>query len=395
MYNKEQIGANVPHDLTEPIQGTDTGPLKGLSFMVKDLFEVKGHKTGNGSPDFLAQNKAAKKTAPVVQKLIDSGACLTGITICDEFFYSLTGINAHYGSPVNVRARGRMAGGSSSGSAASVSASLCDFSVGSDTGGSVRVPASFCGLYGIRPSHGQINLDGATPMAPSFDTPGWFTQDAELLKVIGDVLLSENSQESGEFSLHIAKDAFAQATDDVNRILTSVCDKIGDKIPFGKPVKINDGDFLEWREAFRIIQAYEVKSTTLKWVKANQPKLGPGIKERFQMAEQITDIQYKEASITRMNVCNRLDEIMKMECVLVIPTTPVIAPLVSTPPDKLETFRQNTMALTCIAGLTGLPQITMPIAELNGCPIGLSIIGKKHSDKALLKLACEISKRLA
>ena len=113
------------------------------------------------------------------------------------------------------------------------------------------------------------------------------------------------------------------------------------------------------------------------------------------MAEQITDTQYKEASITRMNVCNRLDDIMKMECVLVIPTTPVIAPLVSTPPDELETFRQNTMALTCISGLTGLPQITMPIAELNGCPIGLSIMGKKRSDKALLQLACEISKKLA
>ena len=395
MYNKEQIGANVPHDLTEPIQGSDIGPLKGLNFMVKDLFEVKGHKTGNGSPDFLAQNKVAKKTASLVQKLLDSGASLTGITICDEFFYSLTGINAHYGSPLNVRALGRMVGGSSSGSAASVSASLCDFSIGSDTGGSVRVPASFCGLYGIRPSHGEINLDGATAMAPSFDTPGWFARDAELLRVIGDILLPKNSQDLTKFSLHIVTDAFAQATDDVNQVLISVCDKIGDKIQFGKPVNINDGGFLEWREAFRIIQGYEVKSTTLKWVKANQPKLGPGIKERFQMAEQISDVQYKEASITRENVRNRLDEIMKMGCVLVIPTTPVIAPLVSTPADELETFRQNTMALTCIAGLTGLPQITMPVAELNGCPIGLSIIGKKYSDKALLQLACEISKKLA
>jgi amidase len=394
MYDKDQIGANVPHDLPGPVEGADKGPLKGLDFMVKDLFAVAGHKTGNGSPDFLAQTKAATQTAPLVQKLLDNGACLTGMTICDEFFYSLTGINAHYGSPVNVRARDRMAGGSSSGSAASVAASLCDFSIGSDTGGSVRVPAAFCGLYGIRPTHGEIDLTGATEMAPSFDTAGWFARDAELLKIIGDVLLPDQACDISDCIFHLATDTFAQATDDVQQSLHSVCDKINTLMPFGNQIEINKGVYLEWREAFRIIQAYEVKSTTLKWVKAHQPALGPGIKERFEMAEQITDTEYKHAQNIRKSVCERLDEIMEDGCVLVIPTAPVIAPLVATPAAELETFRQNTMALTCISGLTGLPQVTMPVAEVSNCPIGLSMIGKKHSDKMLLRLSYELSKHL-
>ena len=394
MFDKVQIGANVPHDLTSPVEGADTGPLKGLDFMVKDLFAVAGHKTGNGNPDFLAQTKAATQTAPLVQKLLDNGACLTGMTICDEFFYSLTGINAHYGSPVNVRARDRMAGGSSSGSAASVAASLCDFSIGSDTGGSVRVPAAFCGLYGIRPTHGEIDLTGATEMAPSFDTAGWFARDAELLKIIGDVLLPDQACDISDCIFHLASDAFAQAIDDVQQSLHSVCDKINTLMPFGNQIEINKGAYLEWREAFRIIQAYEVKSTTLKWVKAHQPTLGPGIKERFEMAEQITDTEYKHAQNIRKSVCERLDEIMEDGCVLVIPTAPVIAPLVATPAAELETFRQNTMALTCISGLTGLPQVTMPVAEVSNCPIGLSMIGKKHSDKMLLRLSYELSKHL-
>ena len=394
MYDKEQIGANVPHDLLNPIQGADKGPLKGLSFMVKDLFEVVGHKTGNGSPDFFAQSKEATKTAPLVQKLLDNGACLMGMTICDEFFYSLTGINAHYGSPVNIMATDRMAGGSSSGSAASVAASLCDFSIGSDTGGSVRVPAAFCGLYGIRPSHGEIDLTGATAMAPSFDTAGWFARDAELMKIIGDVLLPELSTGNLNCTLRLAKDAFAEATYDVRQTLHSICDKISTMMPFGNQIEINNGTYFKWREAFRVIQGYEVKSTTLKWVKAHQPKLGPGIKERFEMAERITDAEYKKAQIIRQSVCERLDEIMEDGCVLVIPTAPVIAPLVSTPANELETFRQNTMALTCISGLTGLPQVTMPAAKVSNCPIGLSLIGKKHSDKTLLQLSCEISKQI-
>ena len=146
--------------------------------MVKDLFDIEGRKVGNGNPNFYEHATPARDTAPVITRLLEAGASLTGITICDEFFYSVLGSNAHYGQPVNSRAPGHVTGGSSCGSAAAVAASMCDFALGSDTGGSIRVPASFCGLYGLRPTHGRIALDGVTPMAPSFDTVGFLTRDA-------------------------------------------------------------------------------------------------------------------------------------------------------------------------------------------------------------------------
>src|SRR3546814_5268446 len=180
----DTVGAFVPHTLSEPLRGSGTCPLAGLTFAVKDLYDIAGRKTGNGSPDFLAWTKPASATAPSVRKLLDAGADCVGVTICDEFFYSLTGANAHYGTPGNARAPGRMPGGSSSGSAAAVAAGLCDFALGSDTGGSVRVPAAFCGVYGIRPTHGRVDLAGGRAMAPSYDTGGWFADDAALFRAI-------------------------------------------------------------------------------------------------------------------------------------------------------------------------------------------------------------------
>ncbi|MEY4597415.1 MAG: hypothetical protein RLZZ445_212, partial [Pseudomonadota bacterium] len=173
------------------IKGSGAGPLAGLTFGVKDIYDIAGHKTGFGSPDWLATHDAAAKTAPVVAQLLAAGADMVGKTQTDELTYSLNGENAHYGTPVNVSAPGRIPGGSSSGSAAATAGRLVDFALGSDTGGSVRAPASFCGIYGIRPTHGRVSLAGACALARSFDTAGWFARDAALLERIGRVLLGE------------------------------------------------------------------------------------------------------------------------------------------------------------------------------------------------------------
>ena len=133
-----------------------TGPLAGLTVVIKDMYDIAGERTGGGNPDWLAAQQPATKNAAVVQKLLDAGATITGKTICDEFFYSVAGVNAHYGTPVNPRAPDRLPGGSSSGSASAAASDACDFAIGSDTGGSIRVPSSFCGLYGIRTTHGRV-----------------------------------------------------------------------------------------------------------------------------------------------------------------------------------------------------------------------------------------------
>ena len=190
ILDRDTCGAFCRHTHVE-LAGAASGPLAGLTFAAKDIYDVAGHKTGFGSPDWFATHDAAVATAPVVQRLLAAGAHMVGKTHTDELTYSLYGENAHYGTPVNVNAPGRIPGGSSSGSAAAVAAALVDFALGSDTGGSVRAPASFCGIYGMRPTHGRVPLAGACPLAASFDTAGWFARDAALLARIGRVLLAE------------------------------------------------------------------------------------------------------------------------------------------------------------------------------------------------------------
>ena len=168
---KDPVNCFVPHS-PPIIEGNPSGPLQSLKFSVKDLYNIAEYKTGNGNPSWLETHEPATDTAEIVESCLNAGATMIGKVICDEFFYSFIGENAHYGTPINSAAPSKIPGGSSSGSAASVASGICDFSLGSDTGGSVRIPAAFCGLYGLRPTLGRLSLSGATPMAPSFDTAG-------------------------------------------------------------------------------------------------------------------------------------------------------------------------------------------------------------------------------
>jgi len=155
----ENIAAFCGHDAVT-LAGAPDGPLAGLRFAVKDVFDIAGRVACCGNPDWLATHAPAARTAPAVQRLLDAGADLAGMTITEELVMGMTGENPFYGAPVNVNAPGRVCGGSSSGSAAAVAAGLVDFALGSDTGGSVRVPSSFCGLYGIRTTHGRLPVAG-------------------------------------------------------------------------------------------------------------------------------------------------------------------------------------------------------------------------------------------
>src|SRR5262244_2129404 len=205
----------VPHDIAAPIKGAKSGPLAGLIAVVKDMYDIAGERMGCGSPEWLATHAPATRNCPLVQKILDAGATISGKTVCDEFFYSVSGANAHYGTPVNARAPGRLPGGSSAGSAAACGANACDFALGSDTGGSVRVPASFNGVYGLRPTHGRVDLSGAMAMAPSFDVAGWFAAAPGILRRVGTVLLQGHAVEERITRLFVASDGLAQADDAV------------------------------------------------------------------------------------------------------------------------------------------------------------------------------------
>lgn len=387
----DPVGALVPHNIAEPIRGSGKGPLAGRTFVVKDQYHIAGRKISNGSPDYLAWTSEESETAPSVQKLLDAGADIVGIAICDEFFYSLTGANAHYGTPSNARAPGRMPGGSSSGSASALSAEMCDFALGSDTGGSVRIPASFCGLYGIRPTHGRVDLSNAHAMAPSFDTAGWFANDAKLFRDIGPVLLDNAATPGAPKRMLKITDAFERTDPAVAEAVSKIVDAAAGVLPDAQDIHIAGDDTLEvWWDAFRVLQAGEIAGTNLPWVEEHKPNLGPGIKERFAMAAAITPEEIRAANEVRRRVQNRVLSLAEPDTILCLPTAPVIAPKLDATPDDLEFFRANTMALTCIAGHTGLPQITVPAAEIDGCPAGLSFIGWPGGDEALLDLAAAI-----
>ena len=387
----DPVGALVPHTLQEPLLAVTSGPLAGLTFMVKDLFAIAGRKVSNGNPDFYEHATPAHETAPVITRLLDAGASCTGITICDEFFYSVLGSNAHYGQPVNSRAPEHVTGGSSCGSAAAVAASMCDFALGSDTGGSIRVPASFSGLYGLRPTFGRIDTNGATPMAPSYDTIGFLAREAELARKIGHVLLEGDGVAAKIDRLILAEDFFGHAEASADQALWRVLASIGPALPAPEHRTIVGEEIDEWRDAFRLIQGFEIQSTLLPFIQSHNVDLGPGIKERFEAAAQITYAEAEAARTKRTEIVNHLTALVPPGTLVVLPTTPTLPPEREIPDGaSFSEFRTQTLGYTCLAGHAGLPQISIPATEAAGCPIGLSFIGWKGADEALLDLAVRI-----
>ena len=381
----------VPHDLQTPLRGAAAGPLAGLTAVVKDMYDIAGTRTGGGSPEWLAAQKPAVRHAAAVEKILAAGATITGKTICDEFFYSVTGINAHYGMPLNLRAPGRIPGGSSSGSAAACGANACDFALGSDTGGSVRIPAAFNGLYGLRPSHGRVDLSGAMAMAPSFDVAGWFANVPGIFHRVGEVLLRGDAVRAPVDKLIIATDAFAQADDEVatlgRRFLG--CARA---LPAATKQIVAPGGFDAWREAFRIVQAKEVWETFGEFVARVSPKHGPGIKERMAFAASVTAAEANAARELAAAARDHLRALMTPGTIMALPTSPTIAPRVELDADELESFRVRVMRLTCLAGLAGLPQMNLPVGTVRGAPAGLSFMAWHGGDEALLDLAVSLAR---
>jgi len=382
----------VPHDLAKPLEGAPTGPLAGLTAVVKDMYDIGGERTGCGSPEWLASHPPATRNSAPIDKILDAGATIIGKTVCDEYFYSVSGANAHYGTPVNARAPGRLPGGSSAGSAAACGAGLCDFALGSDTGGSVRVPASFNGVYGLRPTHERIEHKGVVDMAPSFDVPGWFAATPGVFQKVGSVLLNDRRVAAKIERVVVLDDAFEQAEAPVADLLLTLLELMSDDLPVMMHGRIAPDGFDPWREAFRIVQAYETWQSFGEFVRTHKPKIGPGVRERMEFAATVAKAQADAQREVIVKARGHIRETALPGTVLVLPTAPTIAPKIDTSGAELEEFRTRVMRLTCTSGISGLPQMSIPAGTINGCPIGLSFIGWEGGDEVLLALACELSR---
>jgi amidase len=377
----------VNHVALEP---TGRGPLDGLAFAVKDVFHIAGHHTGFGHPEWLRTHPPATATAVAVKLLLAAGACMVGKTLTDELAYSLSGENMHYGTPVNPRCPQRIPGGSSNGSVVAVAGGLVDFALGTDCGGSVRLPASYCGVLGMRPTHGRVPLEGAIPFGPSFDTAGWFARTPEVLGKVGHVLLQAASAEARPSRALIARDAFALLDDPIRRTLEAPLEAVVRRLDQCDEVTVSPEGLSTWAECFQVLQAAEVWENHGAWIRQVKPVFGRGIRERMAWAATVRPEDVQAAQRFRTGVMRRLEQLLGPGDVLLLPTSPRIAPFKGTEASELEIhFRHQAMCLLCIAGLGGLPQVSLPLATFNGCPLGLSVVGRRGADLDLL--ACTAS----
>ncbi|HVG82091.1 MAG TPA: amidase [Methylomirabilota bacterium] len=391
----DDFGAFLPGPRLR-IAGAATGPLRGLSVAVKDLIDVAGHPTGFGNPDWAASHPVPERNAPVIDRLLAAGASIDGKTILDELAFSLEGRNLHYGAPSNANAPGRITGGSSSGSAAAVAAGLVDAALGSDTGGSVRVPAGLTGIYGIRPSHGRIPMAGMRPLAESFDTVGWFAREAALLARVGGVLLGPDAAGWHPRRLILPEDAWAVADPAVREALAPALGTLearfgaAGRVAVGGLVRGDDADLTGWKDRFRILQGREIWLTHGDWIEQQKPRFGPEIAARFAFAKSISAEAAAGARPMRELFAAAIER-LTADSVLAIPTAAVIAPHQDDTPEAFLAYRDRTLTLTCIAGLARVPQVTIPAGKVEGAPVGLSLIARRGADVALLALAAELA----
>lgn len=388
ILERDTLNAFTRHTHVE-LPGAKEGPLAGLTFGVKDTYEIAGHKTGFGSPDWFATHEPATHTASIVTRLLEQGATLVGKTHTEEMAFSLSGENAHYGTPTNVAAPGRVPGGSSSGSAAAVAGGLVDFSLGGDTGGSVRGPASFCGIFGMRATHGRIALDGVLPLAPSFDACGWFARDAAMLRRVGNVLLGGKARTPGR--LLLAKDAFALAVPAAQMALQPAVHRVSQLLGKAQHVTVSENGLPAWYDVMRALQFGEIHATYGEWIRHERPVFGPEIQARFDVVAKSDPIRIAASSVLREDIRERMQSLLADNAILLLPTMPDIPHIVGDAHSQVVAFRDRALPLLCIAGLCGLPQISMPMATLNGCPLGLSILAAQGNDEMLLEVACRLS----
>jgi amidase len=379
--------AFVPYPAV-PVPGAPTGPLSGLSFGAKDLFDVAGYPTGGGSPLVLAMSGIKTVNAPSVQRLLDAGARFVGKTHTDEFAFSMNGRNAHFGTPINGAAPDRIPGGSSSGSASAVSNRLCDTALGTDTGGSVRAPASHCGLYGLRPTHGRVSLQRALDLSPSFDTCGFFARDASTFARVADVMLgADPASLPVRVRLLRPADAWALIGDEPAAALAQAVSRVESVAGAATPCTLALDSIDAMYTAYRQLQGREAWGVDGPTIERFAAPLGPGVAERFAWSSRLTDAEVAAASAFRERFRTHLAALLGTDGVLVLPTMPDVAPLLSADEAALDAYRANAIRLLCTAGLAGVPQVSMPLARRLGAPLGLSLIGPSGSDCSLVALA--------
>jgi amidase len=405
LYSMKESGAFVEAVSIEPYR---LGQLDGLRFAAKDIIDLVGRKTSCGNPDWAGTHSVAAANAVCVDQLLYAGARCIGKTVTDELAFSLHGENSFYGTPLNPRAPERVPGGSSSGSASAVACGLADFALGTDTGGSVRVPASNCGIFGMRPSHGIISMAGIMPFAPSFDTVGVLAGSLDILIRSVSVLLACDLPEKVEIGdIHVLSEALEISDDEVRAGVRTPIDYLRDLLP-GKvretSIRNIDGEATDkgldaWLETYSIIQWAEIWNSLGAWIDEAKPTFGPRTGKSFELTRNLDRSKIGDAIRRREIFFRRIGGFLGPGDLLLMPTSPTLAPLKGSPgidrSDRSGTaYYPRTLSLTSIAGIGRLPQISLPVIEIGGVPLGLSLLAGHGRDAFLLAAARMIAAQL-
>jgi len=363
-----------------------TGPLQGLSFAAKDLFDVAGLPTTAGNPDFAERWGLPRRDAWAVAALKQAGAKLIAKTHTHELAYGITGINPHFGTPQNPKVLGGIPGGSSSGSAVAVAAGLVPVALGSDTAGSVRIPASFCGAYAYRPTHGAIPTKGMVPLAPSCDTVGLLAADPELMLRFARVLLADALPVVGFDRAVILRDALELCAPEAQVATLWVASKLE-----SLGIKIEEkslGLLQEARETQRVLQGAQAWGFHQKWIEEKQPRLGADVRRLLEMASSYSPGEIGRALSEQVRLRSEMGTWLEPGTLVLLPATPSAAPPLADLQESEQAleFRWRTLSLTCYASVLGVPVVTVPAAQPGEKPIGVQLVGAWGSDRGLLEL---------
>ncbi len=391
----QALDRSVWRSVGDPLfQGAWEGPLEGLTVAVKDLFAIKGYRIGAGNPTYLDSARAETTTAPAVADLLRGGASLRGIARTDEFAYSIAGDNAHYGTPPNGALPGALPGGSSSGPATAVATGQADVGLATDTAGSVRVPASYQGLWGLRTTHGLVPRQGLLPLAQSFDTVGWLTRDGATLQRVADWCLSYDGSDSTE-------SVFGESGADLPWRFVIPAEALDAADPATRaafeafvaasalPVETASiGDLDDYLVPFRTVQGAEAWRNNGDWLRAHPGATGPAVAERFRAAAAVTAADEAAARTALAPLRARLIDLVT-DAVLILPTAPGPAPARTAGGEGIDAVRQATLRLTTPAAVAGLPALSVPLltvaSPLGPAPVGVCLIARAGTDIALVR----------
>lgn len=373
------------------VRGNPAGRLSGRTAAVKDLYAVAGQPIGAGVAAWLAEQGPAERNAAVVDTLLAAGVDITGITRTDQFAFSMSGQNADYGTPPNGPAPGRIPGGSSSGSASAVALGEVDLALGTDTGGSVRVPASYQGIFGIRTTHDLVDRTGLLDLAPSFDTVGWFTRGGRLLLDLGELLIPPDRRRPLKPSQVLIAPALQESTEPAiarttHQVATLTAELL--QLPL-RQWQLTTSQLDEWVNAFRAIQSYEAWQIRGDWITAHPGALGAEVEARFLAGRAADEERITVARGVVDGAHHQLRELIK-DAVLVQPAASSVPPPIDQPA-VIEQVRAFTQRQTCIASLGGLPSVSVPGLGAGPLPYNICLVGAPGTDLDLIELGGRVS----